>query len=85
MDAELKIKIDKDVIDKAKGYAFLHRISLSRMIESYLKSLIDMESSEPKDEIEISSSVKSMSTGVQMPMLLDYKKEIGDYLLEKYK
>lgn len=85
MDAKLKLKIDKDVIDKAEIYASSHKISLSRMIESYLKSVIDRESAELKNEIRISSFVKSINTGVKMPIDLDYKKEYGDYLAGKYK
>lgn len=85
MNAKLTLKLDKYVIDKAKDYAASNKRSLSRMIESYLKSVIDIESSEPKDEIEISSFVKSMATGVKLPIDLDYKKEYGDYLSEKYK
>ena len=55
------------------------------MIESYLKSLIDKDSPDSKDDIEISPFVKSMRTGVKIPADLDYKKEYGDYLSEKYK
>lgn len=85
MNAKLTLKRNKDVIDKAEIYASSHKISLSWMIESYLKSVIDSESSEPKNEIKISSFVKSMTTGVKMPIDLDYKKGYGDYLFEKYK
>ncbi len=85
MDAKLTLKLDKFVIDKAKKYAASHKRSLSRMIESYLKLLIDKESPESKDEIEISPFVKSMASGVKIPVDFDYKKEYGDYLSEKYK
>lgn len=85
MDTKLTIKIDKRVIDKAKGYAYSHNRSLSRMIESYLKSLINQEDSENNEEIEISAFVKSLSTGKKIPADLDYKKEYSDYLMNKYK
>ena len=85
MDAKLTLKLDKLVIDKAKEYASSHRKSLSRMIESYLKSLIDKESPEQKDDIEISPFIKSMQTGVKLPADYDYKRAYGDYLAEKYK
>ena len=55
------------------------------MIESYLKSLIDKDSFDSKDEIEISPFVKNMASGVKLPVDFDYKKEYGDYLSEKYK
>ncbi len=85
MDAKLTLKLDKLVIDKAKEYASAHKKSLSRMIESYLKSLIDKDSKEPDDNFEISPFVKSMQTGVKIPADLDYKKLYADHLMEKYK
>jgi len=85
MDTKLTLKLDKYVIDKAKEYAASHKRSLSRMIESYLKSLIDNESPELNDDIEISPFVKSMTSGINLPADFDYKKEYGDYLSEKYK
>lgn len=85
MDAKLTLKLDKYVIDKAKEYASLHKRSLSRMIESYLKSLIEKENNPSDDDIEISPFVRSMQTGVKIPENFDYKKEYGDYLAEKYK
>lgn len=85
MDKKLTLKLDKFVIERAKEYASLHKRSLSRMIESYLKSLIDKEAPDSKNDIQISPFVKSMATGVKIPADLDYKKEYGDYLSEKYK
>ncbi len=85
MDAKLTLKLDKFVIDKAKEYAASQNRSLSRMIESYLQSIIDREQNKADDEIEISPFVKSMMTGVKIPPDLDYKKSYSDYLAEKYK
>lgn len=85
MDAKLTLKLDKYVIEKAKEYAASHKRSLSRMIESYLKSIVDDALPDLKDEIEISPFVKSMSTGVKIPADLDYRKAYGDYLSEKHK
>lgn len=85
MDTKLTLKLDKLVIIKAKEYAASHKKSLSRMIESYLKSLIDKDSPNSKDDIEISPFVRSITTGVKLPSDFDYKKTYGDYLSEKYK
>ena len=85
MDAKLTLKLDKLVIDKAKEYASSHQRSLSRLIESYLKSLVDKEYKPVDNDIEISPFVKSMKTGVKLPADIDYKQEYGDYLAEKYK
>jgi hypothetical protein len=85
MDAKLTIKLDKYVIDRAKDYASSHKRSLSRLIESYLKSLVIQENSDENDEIQISPFVKDISSGINIPADLDYKKEYSNYLTEKYK
>lgn len=85
MDAKLTLKLNKQVIEKAKEYAVSHKKSLSGLIESYLKSIVDKEPTNPDDDIKISPFVKSMRTGVKIPSDFDYKKAYGDYLSEKYK
>jgi hypothetical protein len=79
MDTKLTLKLDKDVIEKAKKYASSHKRSLSRIIESYLKALAIREDTENEDEIKISPFVKSMSSGVNIPADLDYKEEYSKY------
>ncbi len=85
MDAKLTLKLDKHVIIKAKDYASSQKRSLSRLVESYLKSLTDTDKKVIKEDIEISPFVKSLQTGVKVPVDFDYKKEHTDYLAEKYK
>jgi len=85
MDTKLTLKLDKFVIDKAKDYASSHKRSLSRIIESYLRSLINNNDPRDSDDIEISPFVKSMATGINIPADFDYKKEYSDYLTQKYK
>ncbi len=84
MDSKLTLKLDKLVIEQAKEYALFHKRSLSRIIEAYLKSLVNHEKNED-DDLEISPFVKSMSTGVKIPADLDYKSEYLNHLTEKYK
>jgi len=84
MDAKLTLKLDKYVIDKAKKYAVSHKRSLSRIIEAYLKSLIEKEKPQSDGDVEISPFVKSMRTGVKLPADYDYKKGYGEYLADKY-
>jgi len=85
MDTKLTLKLDKEVIEQAKEYASLHKRSLSRIIESYLKTLIDREKNLNESDIEISPFVRSMSTGIKIPADLDYKSEILSHLENKYK
>ncbi len=85
MDTKLTLKLDKIVIEQAKKYASSHKRSLSRIIESYLKTLINHNKNDDESDFEISPFVKSMSTGVSIPSDFDYKSEILDHVTEKYK
>lgn len=85
MDTKLTLKLDKFVIKRAKDYASSHKRSLSRIIESYLQSIVNQNNTDDKDEIQISPFVKSMTSGINFPTDLDYKKEYSNYLTEKYK
>jgi len=81
MDTKLTLSIDKNVIEEAKEYAKSHKISLSRLIESYLSSL-----SNKKDrEIEITPLVKSLSGVIKLDDDFNYRESYTDYLIEKYK
>lgn len=82
MNTKLTLKMDQEVIDKAKKYAVKQKLSLSRIVESYLQSLSD---DEIHTELEISPFVKSMATGTNIPHDLDYKKEYSVHLEKKYK
>ncbi|MBN2610680.1 MAG: hypothetical protein JXB00_03910 [Bacteroidales bacterium] len=85
MDTKLTLKLDKYVIDRAKEYASSQKRSLSGMIESYLKTLISKDKNQSDNDIEISPFVKSLRTGVKVPVDYDYKKAYVDHLAEKYK
>lgn len=82
MDTKLTLKLNQQIINNAKKYASDKKLSLSRIIESYLQSLT---SEENKDEFEISPFIKSIATGNTIPSDLDSKNEYSDYLIEKYK
>lgn len=82
MDTKLTLKLNQEIIEKAKHYASEKKLSLSRLVENYLNALT---SSEPKDDLEISPFVKSLSSGIQIPADFDYKKEHNEYLEQKYK
>ena len=84
MDKKLTIKLYKYFIDQAKEYASSQNRSLSRLIESYLKSLVLQDLPNDNEEIQISSFVKSLSSGISIPVDIDYKKEYSTYLNEKH-
>ena len=80
MDTKLTIKLDNDVISRAKRYAQHRKTSLSKMIESYLDTVTKPDS----DDIEITPLVKSLSGVISLPEDSDYKKDRTDYLIRKY-
>ena len=82
MNTKLTLKLDQEIIEKAKQYASERKLSLSRIIENYLNSLT---SDQTNNDIEISPFVKSLSSGISIPADYDYKKEHADYLDQKYK
>ncbi|OOG75354.1 DUF6364 family protein [Algoriphagus sp. A40] len=82
MDTKLTLKLDKNIIERAKIYASDQQVSLSKLVENYLNSLT---SNQTQKEISISPFVKSISSNTGMPADYDYKKDYGDYLEEKYR
>ncbi|WP_269224458.1 MULTISPECIES: DUF6364 family protein [Flavobacterium] len=82
MDTKLTLKLDQEIIEKAKHYASEKKLSLSRLIENYLNSLT---SDQTNNDLQISPFVKSLSSGIKIPADYDYKKERADYLDQKYK
>jgi hypothetical protein len=79
METKLTLRLDKKVIDRAKDYAKNHKISLSKMVESYLDSVTRKKSK----DIEITPLVQSLSGVIRLPKDFDYKKDYSNYLLEK--
>lgn len=79
MDSKLTLKLDANVIQRAKMYAKEQNISLSKLIENYLNALTDGSSK----KIKISPLVESL-TGVVTLKEEDDKKDYIDYLTEKY-
>jgi len=81
MDTKLTLKLDKDIINQAKRYAESKKISLSKLIESYLQLLTKEESSKEK----ISPLVESLSGVIELPKNDHDKDNYADYLSQKYK
>jgi len=80
MDTKLTIKLDDDVITRAKQYAKNRKTSLSKMIESYLDTVTKPDSR----KIKITPLVKSLSGVIKLPVDYDYKEDYADYLTKKY-
>jgi len=83
MDTKLTLKLNQEIIERAKKYASGKKMSLSRLIENYLNALTSEKKS--KNELQISPFVKSLSSGVKIPADYDYKNDRADFLSDKHK
>lgn len=83
METKLTLRLNDNVIERAKIYANSHKISLSKMVESYLDSITKQKEVEKKTSI--TPLVESLSGVIDLPSDFDYKKDYRDYLEKKYK
>lgn len=81
MDKKLTLSLNESVIENAKLYAKKNKISLSKLIEAYLKSVTENTTK----NVEITPLVKSLSGVIQLPIGFDERSDYTNYLLEKYK
>jgi hypothetical protein len=79
MDTKLTLKLDEEIIQKAKIYASEKNTSLSKLIESYLELLVN-----PQDKKEVTPLVKSLSGVLNLPKNHDPKKEYQKHIKNKY-
>ena len=80
MDTKLTLKLDQEVIEKAKRFARGQQTSLSQLIENYLLNLT-------RDEdlvIPVSPLVKSLSGIIDLPSSSDVRKGYREHLRRKY-
>ncbi len=82
MNTKLTLTIEQEVIERAKDYAKEKDRSLSDIIENYLKTLTKEEQKQKSNHL--SPVVKSLKGSFKMPKNMDYKKELGNRLEEKY-
>ncbi len=81
MTTKLTLTIDDKVIGSAKKYALKKGASLSDIVENYLKSISAQEITME----DISPKVARLKGVIKLPEDFDYKKEIGNALINKYK
>ncbi|WP_018342928.1 DUF6364 family protein [Cytophaga aurantiaca] len=79
MDVKLTLKLDEEIIKKAKLFAADNNTSLSRMIENYLLQI----TSESTTETKVTTLVKSLSGIIDSELVGDYKKQTTDHLIQK--
>ena len=81
MDKKLTLSLDMAIIESAKNYAKSNNISLSKLIESYLKTLTKQK----RNSTEITPLVESLSGVINLDKDFDVKDAYADFLVEKYK
>ncbi|MDZ4664398.1 MAG: DUF6364 family protein [Bacteroidota bacterium] len=81
MDTKLTLKLNEDIIEKAKEYAKAKKTSLSDLIENYLQKL----TTDKKNNKTITPLVKSLSGVISLSKNYNDKKEYTNYLTNKYK
>ena len=80
MNTKLTLNIDNNIINKAKTYAAAQHISLSKLVEEYLKSL----SSRSNDPVFIAPITKELSKIIKNKTKINYKNIVEDYLIAKH-
>jgi len=80
MDHKLTLKLNGEVIEKAKLYAQKKDTSLSKLIEAYLQFLTNSKN----DHDDITPLVKSLSGILDLPKTTNYKDSYKKHLGEKY-
>ena len=81
MGKKLTLNIEEKVIEEAKKYASKKRKSLSRVIQDYLRYVVEMENED--EEIELSPTVRQLLGSVKMKEK-EPKDARFEYLKEKY-
>lgn len=80
MDTKLTLKLNQEVIEKAKRFAHEQKTSLSQLIENYLLHLTREEGT----RFPVSPLVKSLSGIIDLPASADVRKEYKEHLRRKY-
>ncbi len=81
MDIKLTLKLDKEILQKAKLFARENKVSLSTLVENYFDSITN---SALKRDFNISPTVKDLSGSIKVRGDVNIEKLRDQYLLEKY-
>lgn len=81
MNTKLTLKLDEEVIEKAKAYAERRGLSLSRMVESYFSGLTQQDDQAEQRPTGVVAELTGLLGGLQIE---DEKEGYAEYLLKKY-
>ncbi|WP_298553754.1 DUF6364 family protein [uncultured Parabacteroides sp.] len=77
METKLTLRLNESIIEKAKEYARSRNMSLSKMVEQYLDSVVSTNDISSK-QIELTPLVKELSGVLKVPADFDYKNDYSD-------
>jgi hypothetical protein len=81
MTTKLTLTLDDKVIESAKRYAKIKGRSVSELVESYFKSITELDNDQSD---ELTPSVKSLMGSFKAPKNFDYKKVLRNEKQRKY-
>jgi hypothetical protein len=73
VETKLTIRLNEEVIGRAKRYARQHKVSLSKLIENYLLSVTRQKK---EKALTTTPLVESLSGVMDLPEGYDYRKEL---------
>lgn len=79
MNAKLTLNLDAKVIAAAKRISKSKGLSLSRLIENYLRNISDSKSREKKSLVDKLAGILG-----DVPLDIDYKSDIKSYVYNKH-
>lgn len=80
METKLTLRLNQDIIEKAREYAQQHKISLSKMVEAYFDALT---SDKKLNKDEVSPLVRSLSGVIDIDADYDYRADITEQINNK--
>jgi hypothetical protein len=81
VDAKLTLKLDSEVIEKAKAYAESRGESLSRLVETYFAGLVRGDQTDRPQLRGVVAELAGILNGAEID---DEKEAYADYLSKKY-
>jgi hypothetical protein len=81
MNAKLTLKLDSEVIEKAKAYAERQGVSLSRMVETYFTGLTQEDWLDEDRPTGVVAELAGLLAGARVD---ETKEDYAEYLAKKY-
>lgn len=81
MNVKLTLKLDKNIIEKARHYAKTRNQSLSSLVQNYFNFISENRETE---QMPISQNIRDISGIVQLDENMNVKDEYRKHILKKY-